>query len=298
MSLVGKIFAVLCLILAVFYAGITAALVSLQENYKRQLANTKQDLERKIEDLEKNKLKSLQNKYDQLFGEHDLLQKRAAQLLGENHELRSEWQEAANVNLYAKMIIEDQEEEVKRLVSQRDIYSKKLTDEIAVVKKREEDITGLTTQVKAVSDKRDEFSDLLTRSENRLLNAEKELRLAVEALSYRQSLLDRLKEQRPDMYDELVKTTGTIVIVQDKPIRGKVVAVDTKLGLVIINAGQRHGVKAGYPFILFRGSEYIGKVLVEDVPTPDACAARYIKNLMRKDAEVGDDATTKLAVEF
>jgi len=51
----------------------------------------------------------------------------------------------------------------------------------------------------------------------------------------------------------------------DEPIRGKVIGVDQQLGLVIIDVGQRRGVKIGHSFMVVRGNKYVGKVVVDEV---------------------------------
>jgi hypothetical protein len=81
-------------------------------------------------------------------------------------------------------------------------------------------------------------------------------------------------------------------IVPPHPIRAKVTAVDTKLGLVVIDAGRRKGVTKGTQLIVFRGDNYVGKVVVDEV-FPDVSACHYVGNGMLH-AEVGDSVTTQL----
>ena len=66
--------------------------------------------------------------------------------------------------------------------------------------------------------------------------------------------------------------------------------------LVVINLGERHGVKKGSTFIVFRKDRYVGKVIVDEV-FPDVSAAHHDREAMKGDVEVGDDVTTKLKAE-
>jgi hypothetical protein len=300
MSLVGKIFAVLSLVLAVFYAGITSALLSVQENYKQQLASKITEYDKKLEDKD-NELKSRKNMYDQLQGEHTILQRDYARLLGENRELSNEWAEAAAVNLYSKNIIDDQEAYIGRLENQWNVAKQELLDKVKAVDNRDETIKGLNTRIAALVADKDSLADFLKQRDFALKNAETELRKVVNDNTYNTGLLVTLKEQRPDIYHDLItnKLAGGGGAIQPREvIRGKVVAVNKQAHIVILNVGQRHGVQKGYSFVVFRGSEYVGRVIVDDVSSPDQSAARYDAKWMKSDPEVGDDVTTKLAAEF
>jgi uncharacterized phage infection (PIP) family protein YhgE len=63
---------------------------------------------------------------------------------------------------------------------------------------------------------------------------------------------------------------------------------------VVLNVGDQAGVKVGYPFDVYRGADYIGRVVVYEVQ-PDTCVARVqIKNQRGLDFRQGDSATTRL----
>jgi peptidoglycan hydrolase CwlO-like protein len=300
MSLVGKIFAVLCLVLAVFYAGITASLLTLQENYKRQLAQTEQRY-KDIVKVKDTKIDDLESMKQGLEKQVDNLQKGLARSQGENNELRAEWAIVSAALQHAKNIIDDQEAAIKSLDKNRaDLYND-LVAKGETIKKRDGEITEFKGKLDATGKRRDEFQDLLTEREKQLVNAEKELARVTDALKYRTDKLDILFQKRPEVWKEIMEAGSGVEgggMPIDKNIRGKVVGVDKKLGFVILNVGQKQGVQKGYSFVVFRDAEYVGKVIVQDVTTPDTCAARYDKPLMKTDAEVGDDVALRLMVEF
>jgi hypothetical protein len=82
----------------------------------------------------------------------------------------------------------------------------------------------------------------------------------------------------------------------DRRIRGRVTAVDPARGLVVINVGEAHGVRERDSFLVHRGEAYIGRIVVARV-LPDYAAGRYGRS-MRADVEVGDEAATRLAIDF
>ena len=76
-------------------------------------------------------------------------------------------------------------------------------------------------------------------------------------------------------------------------IRGKVLAVDKMVGVVVINVGELQGVRPPYAFIVYRGEKFIGTIVVDE-SFPDMSSAHYGKT-MKGHVEVGDEVTTKLA---
>ena len=56
-------------------------------------------------------------------------------------------------------------------------------------------------------------------------------------------------------------------------IKAKVVRVDTESNFVLLNVGQKQGVKKNYEFSIFRDGTFVAKVNVFDVQD-DLCAAR------------------------
>ncbi len=293
MSLVGKIFSVIALVAAIFYTGITAALVSLQENYRKQLvdARAKHRVELQKKD---NEIADLNAQLKQVNDELARVRKELARATAEANELRAEWEEAAAINRYAMAIIRDQEDQIASLTARVDRYNDDLKAQRDANDKLQARIAELEAKRDQLLAERDKLQDLLKVREIDLTNATKELEKLTTDLSMANDLLARLKDMRPDIYQNLI---GGVVLQPKKVIRGKVTGVDKKLGLVIINVGQRQDVRKGYRFIVFRGDQYVGKVIVDEV-FPDMAAAHYDRASMKTDVEVGDDVTTKLAVEL
>jgi len=294
MSLAGKIFAVISLVVAVFYTGITAALFSFQENYKQKLVDTTAAHEDAIK-AKNDDIITMTNTYRGLEAAHNRVKDERSRLLGENGELRSEWKTAAAINKYAMAVIDDQEAQIAALNNRVDRYRDDVLAKDGDNKKllaRIDDIEGKNTDL--LKD-RDKLNDLLTVKVTELTNAVKEVEKLTNDLSDSSTMLAKLKDQYPDIYRDLLQ--GTLVREASKVIRGKVTGVDKDLGLVIINVGQRNDVVKGYSFIVFRGDQYIGKIVVDEV-FPDMAATHYDRDSMKGHVEVGDDVTTKLVIEL
>jgi len=293
MSLAGKIFSVIALLAAVFYTGITAALVSLQENYRQRLVDAQAKHREEIRKKD-NDIADLNEQLKQVKDQLDLVRRELARAQAEAQEMRTEWEEAAAVNRYAMAIIRDQEDQIAGLTARVDSYNDDLKAQRDANDKLQAQIAELENQRKQLLAERDKLQDLLKVREIDLTNATKEVEKLTEDLSWANNLLAKLNELRPDIYHDLL---GGEVLQPKKVIRGKVIGVEKKLGLVVLNVGQRHEVRKGYRFIVFRGSQYVGKVVVDEV-FPDMAAAHYDRAAMKTDVEVGDDVTTKLGVEL
>jgi len=122
MSLAGKIFSVIALVAAVFYTGITAALVSLQENYRKQLVKAKAEHRVAIQ-AKDNEIADLNVEAKNLSEKLATTQRELARAIAEANEMRAEWEEAAAVNRYAMAIIRDQEDQIATLSARVDGYN-------------------------------------------------------------------------------------------------------------------------------------------------------------------------------
>lgn len=292
MSLVGKVFAILSLVLAVFYTGITVTLVSYQENYRQKLVNEEQRHKNTI--VEKDtKYNELTDAHTVVVGERDGLRKEIARVRGEIDNLNREWAATQNALRLAMAVIEDQKGEIQRLSQSRtEVHN-------AFVAKVEE-AKRLLAQAQSLNDLVDErntsintLQQHLTTERKNSTTLSKERDRLFHSLDSVMSIAERIKRNSPGVWEQAVRKEPIDSI---EVIRGKVTGVDQKLGLVIINQGQLNNVKKRMPFIVFRGSKYVGKVIVDEV-FPDVAAARY-ERPMAAEVEVGDDVTTKLLFQF
>jgi len=78
----------------------------------------------------------------------------------------------------------------------------------------------------------------------------------------------------------------------DRLVRGAVTAVDAGQQVVVLDVGWRQGVKRDWPFIVYRGEDYVGTVVVDAV-FPNVCGARYAAD-MHGHPTTGDRVATRL----
>jgi Na+-transporting NADH:ubiquinone oxidoreductase subunit NqrC len=293
MSLLGKIFAVISLLAAVFYTGITVTLVSLQENYKQKLVDADQKFKTAQTNWEQEK-EGLDQSIARLTLERNSLNSAKADLEAKNAILESEWAQATNNVRFAMKIVEDQEEQITRLNDLLELARKNLNERTTDIETLRAEIEQQKNALAALEQKRDELQDKLVVKEKELKMIADEAKRLTDEYAYANDLIRKLEKAVPD---EVAKARSADTIQAPKTIRGKVAAVDAKLGLVVINVGQRQGVQKDYAFIVFRGSQYVGKIIVDEV-FPDVAACRYSRPDMKDDVQVGDDVTTKLVVQF
>ncbi len=77
------------------------------------------------------------------------------------------------------------------------------------------------------------------------------------------------------------------------PLDGKIVAVHTGVGLVMVNLGEKHGAGKGMNFTVYRGDQYVGQVIVEEV-FPDMASARIDTRFQKQEVREGDEVTTRI----
>jgi hypothetical protein len=76
-------------------------------------------------------------------------------------------------------------------------------------------------------------------------------------------------------------------------ISGEVTSLNNRLNLVVINVGEKDGVHVGFQFTVYRGREYVAKLVVEKV-YPKKSAGRVIEMTTKDKVLVGDKVATKI----
>ena len=90
---------------------------------------------------------------------------------------------------------------------------------------------------------------------------------------------------------------GTLVVNHKPvpPINGKVAGVKTDVSpaLVLLTVGKDDKVEKGFQFTVYRGAEFVGKVVVEKV-NADSAGCRVLFSAPGKVIKAGDDVATRL----
>lgn len=164
------------------------------------------------------------------------------------------------------------DEEIKNLKNQIDKY-KDLTEE--AIRKKEEAIDGQQKLNLELGNLQGEIND----KENQLQRIMKELWESKQIIS-------------------AVRSAGVNIpalMTRARPLDGQIVAIsdDNNIPIVMVSIGKDDGVEKGYQFTVYRGSEYIGRVVVEEV-YKDMSAARILSNITPGTIRKGDNVTTRI----
>jgi hypothetical protein len=133
-------------------------------------------------------------------------------------------------------------------------------------------------------------------AENKLAesdNSSKQLETAKNSLMEQvKKLSDDLKraENGLAVFSERTGIAIDQVMIAPPLITGNVVAADMGTKIIQLNVGSDAGVKRGFGFTIYRGPEYKGDGIVEDVQ-PKFATLRIVR--WTKKIEAGDQATTR-----
>jgi hypothetical protein len=115
--------------------------------------------------------------------------------------------------------------------------------------------------------------------------------------------IGELEKRINGMADEIEQKDLLIAAYRDKfgevpdwikmpPITAKVTTVSPDYNIVMLSVGSDDHVKVGFEFTIFRGDEYVGKVVVNKVEK-DYCAGYSKKEVEKAAIQPGDDAKTR-----
>ncbi|MBN1421595.1 MAG: hypothetical protein JXP34_22675 [Planctomycetes bacterium] len=283
MSALGKVFLVINLVLALIFLGTSATLFSTRSRWRDEAEDVKAKMEGEAEKYveEANALKSA---LDQLGEQLRAMQTHNVKLTTDASSLR---QESARLTTE----VADAKTETVRLNSL-------LTEKEGVVKqqggqvsKLQDQVTALTEQAKnAMSEmekavaERDRMALDLDGTKGELHKTLTELEDVKRGKADLEAYVEAIRREVPD-----VPASPDMV----PKIDAKIFAVKRDQNLVVLTVGQDDKVREGYPFSVFRGGEYIGKVKVIEV-LGDISGARIEFTVPGKEIREGDNATTRL----
>lgn len=219
------------------------------------------------------------------------------------------FKDAANqARAFAKQTL-DRKNELEKRNNELEVTNNNLTTSIKQIESKIENINGtLVNQYKKITDleaenknykdlaekaqkDKDEAEDTLQRNEARLNNLEGELREREQLLQNAEKELREAKLILRAVRDSGVNisTIGTGA----KALDGQLMAVSDQAPIVIISLGSDHGVEKGSQFTVYRGSKFIGRIIVEEV-YKEMSAARILREMTVDKMKNGDSVTTRI----
>ncbi len=284
MSKVAKIFVIIILVFAIIYVGVNASLLAKQEHFKflylkevevHKKDNADKDAEIK---LQKDKVASMTGNYNTERERADNLETQLNTQISNNKNLETKWDQL-NANYtsleqrYQTLSTElkDSREEIKTLQAANTDAKNKLD---AALKRRDQAQDDLARLQKESSDLKIVLDDLKKRHVE-LAMKNQELKFTLNGIQ------EKIKVPIEDINNKMPN------------ISGQVVGVSNKHNLVVINKGEEDSVQVGFTFTIFRGNEYVAKMVIEKV-FPNQAAGRVLDMSKKDKVLVGDKVATKI----
>jgi signal transduction histidine kinase len=274
MSLVGKIFTMLILILSIVFMAFSMMVFATHKNWKEQAGKLQTSLQ----------------------GANTALNDAKAALEREKNELARE-QAARKSSLAALQVrargaedrLSAKEKELGDLTaahSQATEAAKVAQDRLAVLEKETQ---GLRDLLREEQRKRDQMfltmvdlTDKLNQAESVKQGLEEVNTQATKQMSQMKQVLDA-HGLRPDTLVSHIppKVEGVVIDVSDKD-------------LVEISIGADDGLKVGHALDVYRNNQYLGRIEIRRT-SPDRAVGRVMKELQRGQIKRGDRVTTKFS---
>lgn len=281
MNTFAKVLVVIVLLLSSGFAISQMVLYSKREKWRAQYAEKARQLDRKTTQAEE-----LADRVDELRTDRDQIQK---QLQGKVNDLQDDLEarglrisdlERRNENL--QTTANQTRERVTNL-------EERLDGKDQVVTQLEEKIEELDTSLKDRMAEVEDLNDQLRQRGNKIDQLDKR----IAQLQQEKREITQEAEDMESMLAQLEARGIDVGAIQVPVIDAKVVRVDNELGAIVLNKGENSGVKIGFPFTIYRESEFVARVYVMQVHE-DFSLARLDKQLAKTEMKVGDEATTRI----
>jgi SMC interacting uncharacterized protein involved in chromosome segregation len=281
MSVIAKILIVLNLVLAVVFLGASATFLGQQESWKKKHDDIKTASEAEIADLKAQRDGANRTARDQ----ETLASQRQEQIAEVQGILQAKESEYTQIT-----------ERYSTLLGQYERLSQTYKDAIALNDSLTQQKNALINEKDAaLTEKRNAIEEMNAAvTERKRVEGELEsAQMDKSELAKRMTELADQHESQTVLLEAYVEKFGSLADVMNPPtIRARVTAVDNNLNIVMLSVGRDDGVKKGFAFTVYRGNEYIGKVIIDKVEA-DYASGYSVKELEQGAIQVGDDATTR-----
>ncbi len=288
MSLLAKIFVVVVTVLSLVFLGVQGTLFYHQTDWREAYTRLQSRMQLMAQEKQ---------------AEADALKARIADLEKTRERLEGERSAVQAVAKAADEALQNKAAELNRLQSQYAQLETAHKQIAGTIEEKDRTLRDLTTRI------RDLEESLKTAQSDKELAEAQVARLT----SIKTTLEKDLAEVRKDYTTTKQKLLDSELVLEElrriglpietlvinhkpvPPINGKVAGVrtDVQPALVLLTVGQDEGVERGFTFTVYRGNEFIGKVLVEKVMA-DSAGCRVLFTAAGKQIKPGDDVATRL----
>ena len=158
-------------------------------------------------------------------------------------------------------------------------------------------------QIQELTTKVDEHRAKLAKSLNEKSLAVAELQYARQLAERLQQDLGQLEEKHVEMardkkhleekINAIAQAGGNVNVAPKKALEGKVTAVANEIGLVVISIGKDDGVIEGDEFTIYRGGDFVAKIVVDRSDRKWSAGKVVLK---KTDPRVADDVSNHIFV--
>jgi DNA repair exonuclease SbcCD ATPase subunit len=281
MSVVAKILIVVNLLLAVAFLAASATYLGAKTSAKKELEEYKIKAQAEIQTLtsQKETLQADVSEAEANAREAEKLKRDAEAKLKAKEDVWDDVDKAFQAIKEAHVTLVSSHEAMKNDLSAQVERNSDLTKQAAAAIRDKEG--AVTRENAAVADKQ--------RLEDELITARQQLADGAKALNRVQTELGQAKlkiKGLEDAYGPASDLIGTPAL--DAVVTG----VSTDVNLVMLSLGRDDGVKKGFELTIYRGGEYVGKVIVDQV-SKDHSTAYSVKAVEKTPIRVGDRGTTR-----
>jgi uncharacterized protein (DUF3084 family) len=283
MSTMSKVFVVLNLVLALFLVGSMASILSNGEDWRKKCLST--------EEKAKNDLGTEKERYGKLDGTRQTLETSVRSLENQKSDLDSQLQ---TQKATAEQFRNDNNQ-LRNSVDAINASLKAVQGELGDTQTRNKELLASNeTLKKETADAKKAQMD----AEDDRARIEGDLKRASDDVAEKERQLKLVSDERDNM-DAQLKALVKLGVDVPKLIGNNVPLIEGKVSdvgpnFVVLSVGENESVKIGYAFDVYRGNDYIGRVVV-DMVRPDTSTARVtMKNEKGLAFQRMDNATTRL----
>lgn len=273
MTLLGKIFTVLIIIMSLVYSALAVMVFVTHKDWKNAAVEAASALDAaKLANL--NLEREKQEALNQLAAERAARAAMISELASKNQQLDDK---AANA---AKQVVE--------LSAQLQIAEA----QAALANQQKSDLTEETKRLREAKVKAEQAHDEQLAQAVALNDKLEEERGASAKLKERNNALAQLSIQQKLVMDSHGLTIDSISK-EPPPVDGVITKVSASHPLVEISLGSDDGLKAGHRLEVFRGNSYLGRIVIRET-SPNRAVGLIVKELQRQPFQEGDRVATKL----
>ncbi|MEQ8762500.1 MAG: hypothetical protein RL885_01140 [Planctomycetota bacterium] len=284
MSVLGKVFVVVNLILAMLFVGWAATMLGKADQWKQDYQTLQEESTAQIDERDKRiqEITAERNEHDRVASE---TQARNRELTIQNEDLKQRTTQ-----------LESDKGRLEASVEDINVKLGQFRDNNQQAQAR---ITQLEDENDQMQQTSNEARDAEANARQNAARLQEELNTANETIGGLNSQLTSLQEEK-ERLDNVIAAVNAVnpnLIASLGPaapkIDGKVTGVRDEFGFVQLSVGSDDGVQPGFTFEIFRGRTYLAQVMVRDVQ-PDTAWAKITLKADGESVRVGDDATTQL----